>query len=149
MADPDGFEAMIRSVEPRLARAFTAAYGRGRAEEALGEALAYAWEHRHEIAAMTNPAGYLYRVGQGRSRPRRTPPTLPPPSALGIPEVEPRLAGALAELSERQRECVALVVAEEWSLQEVADLLGISKSAVQTHLDRAMAHLRRRLGALT
>jgi DNA-directed RNA polymerase specialized sigma24 family protein len=149
MAGDAEIEELVRGLEPRLARAFAAAYGRGRAEEALAEALAYAWEHRLEVLAMGNPGGYLYRVGQSRSRPRRQPPLFPPAEDLGLPEVEPVLATAFAELSVRQRECVALVVANEWSLQEAADLLGISKSAVQTHLERGMAHLRKRLGALT
>jgi DNA-directed RNA polymerase specialized sigma24 family protein len=64
--DEEGFDVLIRAVEPRLARAFAAAYGRGRGEEALGEALAYAWEHRAEVLAMANPGGFLYRVDQSR-----------------------------------------------------------------------------------
>lgn len=142
----DDFERLVEEVRPRLIRAFSAAYGLGRGEEALAESMAYAWEHRQELTGMANPAGYLFRVGQSRSRSRRAPVTLPHPAELGLPHIEPGLAPALAELSERQRACIALVVAHHWTHQEVAELLGISKGSVQTHVDRALAHLRTRLG---
>jgi DNA-directed RNA polymerase specialized sigma24 family protein len=145
--DPDArIVALLDEVRPRLARAFGAAYGVERGEEALGEAIAYAWEHRDEVLIAENPAGLLYRVGQSRSRPRSRPHVLPPPVDLGIPDIEPDLVPALEELTERQRTCVALVIGHRHSHQEVADLLGISKSSVQQHVDRAMDHLRTRLG---
>jgi hypothetical protein len=49
---------LVEAIEPRLARA----YGPGRSEEALAEAIACAWEHRSEVLAMENPAGFLYRM---------------------------------------------------------------------------------------
>jgi DNA-directed RNA polymerase specialized sigma24 family protein len=144
--DEEGFDVLIRAVEPRLARAFAAAYGRGRGEEALGEALAYAWEHRAQVLAMANPGGFLYRVGQSRSRPRKEVRAFPEPAGVGVPEVEPLLPTAFAELSERQRECVGLVVADGCSYQEAADLLGITKASVQVHVRRGVESLRQRLG---
>lgn len=139
-------DLLLAEISPRLAAAFASAYGIERGEEALSEAVSYAWEHREEVLAMDNPAGYLYRVGQSRSRPRVTPRFLPDPVDLGIPDVEPALAPALEALTERQRTCVALVVGHHLSHQEVADLLGISKSSVQHHVMRGMDHLRERLG---
>ncbi|QGG95145.1 RNA polymerase sigma factor [Actinomarinicola tropica] len=139
-------DEVLTEVRPRLAAAFAATYGIERGEEALAEAMAWAWEHHERVLAMENPAGYLYRVGQTRSRPRPTPRFLPSPSELGIDDVEPALAPAMEELTERQRTCVALVVGLHHSHQEAADLLGISKSSVQQHVDRAMDHLRTRLG---
>jgi RNA polymerase sigma factor (sigma-70 family) len=62
------------------------------------------------------------------------------------PWVEPRLSAALAQLSPRQREVVVLVDAFEWTHREVADLLGIRLSSVQTHLERGLARLRAALG---
>src|SRR5690349_6809371 len=95
---------------------------------------------------MANPAGYLFRVGQSRTRPRATPPPLPAPAELGVHWAEPGLFHALQQLTERQRVCVALVVGQGCSLQMAADLLGLSKSSVQNHVERAMAHLRKHLG---
>jgi len=60
--------------------------------------------------------------------------------------VEPGLPGALAALTQRQRSVVVLVHCFEWTLTEVADLLGLSKTTVQNHLERGMASLRRTIG---
>lgn len=68
------FEALAVELRPRLVRAFVAAYGAERGHEALAEAFAWAWENFDSLRAMENPAGYLYRVGQSRTRPRRPSP---------------------------------------------------------------------------
>jgi hypothetical protein len=78
----DDFEVFIAEVCPRLARAFVSAYGPERGEEALSEAMVVAWEQFDEIAVMANPAGFLYRVGQTRSKPRLK----VPPTRFPIPE---------------------------------------------------------------
>ena len=52
----------------------------------------------------------------------------------------------LAGLSDRERITVMLVNGFEWSLAEVAELLGVSKSTVQTHTERGMAKLRAGMG---
>ena len=142
------FEELVAEVRPRLARALVAAYGPQRGEEAVAEAMAWAWEHRDRLERMDNPAGYLYRVGQSRSRPRRRDRAVafPEPVELGLVDVEPGLPAALAELTERQRVCVALVVGHHWTHEETAELLRISKSSVQSHVDRGMGRLRARLG---
>ena len=142
------FDAFVADVRPGLARAFLAAYGADRGAEALSEALAVAWERFDEIKAMENPAGYLYRVGQSRSRPRRSvePARFPPPADLGLPDVEPELPRALEALSERQRVSVTLVHGFGWTHREVADLLGLSTSSVQNHVERGLARLRSELG---
>ena len=41
---------------------------------------------------------------------------------------------------------MVLVYAYEWTYQEVADLLGISRSTVQNHLERGLARLRMVIG---
>jgi hypothetical protein len=69
--DDDGFEDFFAVAEPRLRRALVAAYGIERGREAAAEALAYGWEHWSKVRAMKNPTGYLYRVGQSRSRARK------------------------------------------------------------------------------
>jgi RNA polymerase sigma-70 factor (ECF subfamily) len=146
MAGAVEFEEFVGDARISLARAFTAAYGPERGQEALAEAMAYAWTHFDELRAMDNPVGYLYRVGQSRTRPRKRAPLFPWPGARGLPDVEPALAGALTALTEHQRVCVVLVHAYEWTYQEVADLLGISRSTVQNHLERALARLRMVIG---
>ena len=56
--------------------------------------------------------------------------------------VEPGFPRALADLSEQQRVAVVLVHGYGWTLREVAELIDVSVSTVQTHVERALAKLR-------
>lgn len=138
------FDAFVREIEPRLRRALVACRGLDGAQEATAEALAYAWEHRDRVLAMENPAGYLYRVGQSRTRARRRP-SLPAPENLGLPDVEPALIPALVALPDQQRTAVWLVHACGWTYAEAAEAMEVSRSAVGTHVSRALDALRHRL----
>jgi len=140
----DGFEVFVAAAEPRLRRAFVGARGIDEAADATAEALAWAWEHWSEVQAMDNPVGYLYRVAQSRTRRRRVPP-LPTVESLGVPEVEPMLVPALLELPDQQRTAVWLVHGCHWRQTEAAEAMGISPSAVSTHVHRALTALRARL----
>lgn len=140
--DHDGdFERFFREVEPRLRRAFASSHGVEGAGDATAEALAWAWERWGLVQTMENPAGYLYRVGQSKSRARRTP-SLPLPESLGLPDVEPQLIPALLGLSQAQRTAVWLVHACQWRYGEAAEAMGISTSAVGTHVSRGLERLR-------
>jgi RNA polymerase sigma factor (sigma-70 family) len=140
-----GFAKLVADVEPSLRRALIATYGPERGREATAEALAWAWEHRLELAGVTNPIAFLYRVGQSRSRRRRIRPVFERP-ATEEPWVEPQLAAALAALPMRQRISVFLVHGAGWTQAEVAELLQVRLSTVQTHVERAMAKLRHQIG---
>ena len=133
-------------VEPGLKHAFVARFGRYDGVEAASEAFAYAWEHWARVSVMENPAGYLYRVGRSRTRRiRRRTPIFPAVEVSRMPEVEPQLPAALASLPERQRVAVILVHGLGWTQREVADLLGVSRTTLQNHLERGIARLRRAL----
>jgi DNA-directed RNA polymerase specialized sigma24 family protein len=139
--DQQEFEAFIREIEPGLRRALFAVLGVERGREATAEALAWAWEHWYRLKRMGNPTGYLYRVGQSRSRTRKTPPLFVR-DEWHEPLVEPRLGQALADLSEGQRKAVILIYGFGWTMREVADLNGTKVTSVQSHLDRGMHKLR-------
>lgn len=137
----ESFDVWYRQVEPRVRLALIATYGTGRGREAAAEAMAWAWEHQDRVTRMANPVAYLYRVGQSRTRVRMV------RVAYGRPEwrepwVEPALGRALAGLSERQPVAVVLVHGYGWTFQEVADLVGVKATTVQTHLERGLARLR-------
>ncbi len=66
----------------------------------------------------------------------------PSPSDAGLPWIEPAVPVALAALSEQQRVSVVLAHGYGWTHREVADLLNISTSTVQNHVERAMSKLR-------
>ena len=142
--DRERFEAFFRDAEPRLRRAFVGTHGTDRAADATAEALAWAWDHWSQVNAMSNPMGYLFRVGQSKTRPRRTP-RLPAPELVGEPDLDPGLVPALLRLSPAQRTAVWLVHGCQWRYAEVAEAMGVSASAVGTHVSRGIESLRRSL----
>jgi DNA-directed RNA polymerase specialized sigma24 family protein len=136
-----GFERFFQQTEPRLRRALMATYGFEAGREATADALSWAWEHRDRLDEISSPTRYLYRVGQSSLRRRK----LRAPFARtewSEPWIEPELAGALRGLPHRQRVAVVLVHAYGWTLAEVADLLGVKVTTVQTHLERGLSRLR-------
>ena len=141
------FTEFCREVQPKLRHAFAARFGEVDGADATAEALAYAWEHWERVRAMDNPAGYLYRVGGSKTRRiRRATPLLVALPSSGLPDVEPGLPTAMAALSEKQRVSVVLVTGFGWKLTAVAELLGVSVSTVQNHVDRGLKNLRKKLG---
>src|SRR5690242_10979174 len=128
-ADPEAFETFVEDVEPKLRRALVALRGADAGRDAVAEALAWAYEHWERVQTMDNAVGYLFRVGQSRSRPRRWR-LMPTPEPFRMPDVEPALPAALAALSDHQRNVVWLVHGCGWTYAETAAALGISVSAV-------------------
>lgn len=132
-----------------LKEALMASFGPELGDEATAEALAYGWEHWERIREMANPRGYLYRVGQNYARRVLRRKVLPLRRVIGEsfePWFEPELVPALRSLSEKQRIAVVLIHGFGWTVTEVAELLGVTFSTVQAHLDRGLRKLRRRLG---
>jgi len=138
------FTAFVAEHEPRLRRAFVAAYGGSRGREATAEALAFAWEHWARLSHVHNVPGYLFRVGQSRTRRRRTVLTFASRDG-NEPVFEPGLGPALKLLTMRQRTAVVLVHGFGWTLREVAELTGTKVTTVQNHLERGLAKLRQTL----
>jgi len=139
------FEAFVKDVEPRLSRAFAAAYGFEDGRDATAEALAYAFEHWDRLQHIGNLPGYLFRVGQSRSRRRRQPVVFAVPDSTDH-AFEPGLPAALGSLTQRQRLAVVLVYGYGYTLREVAELTGTRPTTVQNHLARGLARLRSRMG---
>lgn len=142
------FATFVREVEPRLRRALVALRGSEDGRDATAEALAYAWEHWDRVVLLDNPAGYLYRVAQSRSRRRRTRVVFTVDTSRDV-AVEPGLPAALARLSPKQRLAVVLVHGFDWSVDDVATLTGIAPTSIRSHLERGLRRLRRELGADT
>jgi DNA-directed RNA polymerase specialized sigma24 family protein len=133
--------------EPRLRRALVAAFGIDVGAESTAEALAFGWENWERVSQMPNPAGYLFGVGRNKARRHRSGRIAFPVPPVGHEfEVESGLPKALSRLSDKQRVAVLLVYGDEWTWPEVADLLGVSVSTVQKHLERGMSKLRHSIG---
>ena len=144
----DSFTEWVRDTEPRLRHALTASFGSQLGKEATADALAHAWDHWDRVSMKDNPLGYVYGVGRNKARrmvSRRRPVFLDVPQHR-LPHVEPGLPAAVARLSDKQRIVVALVYGYEWTLSEVAELLGTAKTTVQNHAERGLARLRKNLG---
>ena len=144
----DSFTEFVKQTEPRLRHALSALFGTDLGKEMTAESLAYGWEHWDRVGKMDNPPGYLYTVGRDRGRRMiaRSRPVLLPVDDQRLPWVEPQLTDALAQLPERQRVVVMLLHSFQWSMSEVGDLLGMSKSTVHTHSRRGLNRLRKHLG---
>lgn len=145
----DSFTDFARRELVRVRAGLIAAFGPELGSDAAAEAMAYGWEHWDRVREMQNPSGYLYRVGRSyavrtleRQRRRKAPAATHPEP----PWVEPRLQQVLRELPERQQAAVSLIHGYGLSLQDVADLWGVSRSTVQAHVSRAMEQLRSKLG---
>ena len=146
----DEFAAFVREVEPALRQALVATYGATDGREATIDALSWAWEHWSRLDGVSNPIGYLYRVGQTATRrfaTRHLPLLYDESSGRETVDIEPGLIPAVGRLSAQQRKVVLLVCAFGWRHTEVAELLGISPPAVRTHLGRAIERLREELEA--
>lgn len=143
-ADTDE-EAFLRDVEARLRRALIGSVGADRVDDAVAEALAWAYEHRDEVSAMANPVGYLYRVGQSKvRRPKKV--RLFQREQPTIPDVEPDLVGALARLPKSQRTAVWLAHGCGWTHAEIGEVMDVTSSTVATHVSRGLSSLRTELG---
>lgn len=141
------FTEFVALYEQRLRQALTAAFGVEPGKDAAADALAYGWEHWERVSEMGNPAGYLYRVGYDRARRmKRRRLQLPAVRSQRQLWVEPGLPNAVASLSEKQRMVVVLLHGYQWSMAEVAEYLGVSKGTVQTHGQRGLNQLRKKLG---
>ncbi len=104
--------------------------------------------------------GVIRRIaaGQRRRRARRSllagrfglvtaaRPALPgPDETLARDETARRVAGALARLSDRQREVLHLVFYEEMTIEQAARCLGLRLGTARTHYERGKRQLRRLL----
>ncbi len=140
------FESFVVDAEPRLRRAYLGTLGADRTPDAVAEALAFAWEEWAMVSSMSNPVGYLYRVGKSRTRSRKQP-VLPQVLLRPDPSLfEPALPVALMALPDAQRTAVWLAHGCGWSHQQIAGVLEVSASTVSTHVNRALERLRTELG---
>jgi RNA polymerase sigma factor (sigma-70 family) len=146
------FGEFFATSEPALRRALVAGFGPELGRDATSEALTYGWQNWSRVSTMGNGVGYLYRVGERwakrQARFRRsawhTPADEEDPARF-----EPGLGAALESLSRRQRQAVVLVCGFAMTHAEAAELLGVSRSSIQIHVERAMAKLRAELGVNT
>jgi RNA polymerase sigma-70 factor (ECF subfamily) len=155
------FRLLARRVTPpalALARRLTG--NAADAEEVVQEALLRVWTNAPRWRPEALLRTWLYRivVNLCLNRKRRAPfaslaeadePADPTPDAAEQMENDERdrhIADAIGKLPERQRAAIVLTYQEGLSNAETADVLGTTRSAVETLLARAKQSLRQRLG---
>jgi RNA polymerase sigma-70 factor (ECF subfamily) len=141
----DDFEAFVRTVDPQLRRALAGHLPQEQVADAVAEGFAYAWQHWARVQSMDNPAGYLFRVAQSKSRTRKEG-FLPWRDDHELRDFEPSLMPSLQSLTPAQSRAVWLVHGCGWTYAETAVALGMSASTVGTHVSRALEQLRTRMG---
>lgn len=144
------YERFLETDGARLRRVLLARYGVTHGPDIAADVMTYAWEHWGELRSMVNLRGYLYRVGQSSARRYRVSRRLPEPP---IPHAD--LQGAVAgrleveqvlrRLKAQERAAVLLVYGYGFSYDEAAQALGVRPSALNNHVHRGMAKLRRLL----
>jgi len=152
---PD-FETFYASTYPAVVRLTFVLTGRlATAEELAQEAFVAAFDRWNTVGRMDQPGAWVRRVATNRAisawrRLRgeaavarrlwneRTP-------AMLIPERDEEVWEAVRKLPRRQSQVVALIVVEDRTTREVADILGCSEDSVRTHLRRARITLTGRL----
>jgi RNA polymerase sigma factor (sigma-70 family) len=145
------FTAFVQEAQGPIRRALVAGFGFDAGRDAAEEALVHAWQHWDRVSGMSNPRGYVYRVGhrmaQKMTRSEKRLVALPDvPAELNPVRIEPGLPAALLALSNQQRTVVVSVYGFGLSQSEAASLLGITRSSVQRHLERGLTRLRREMG---
>jgi len=148
-------------LRPRLLRYFRAnSFSESEAEDLVQEALLKVFQHVDGLRAEERFLPWLFAIARNlartagsrrqieNARSARTEAleavAADAPIARGG-EARERLARveeALRELPEQQRRCLVLVVRDEMSYQEVADLLSLSPRTVRNHLAAARQRLR-------
>jgi len=146
--DTDEFERRLGQPLRQLRGVLIARHGTEVGLDVHAEVVAYAWENRDDLASMSNPSGYLYRVSQSRVRRYRRWRRVAdlPPDQAGVSAESPgdvRLSDALARLSADERTVAVIVHAYGYTYEEAAELLGTSPAAVRNRLHRGMTKLRR------
>ncbi len=153
MAVVFSFEDLFRQEFPRLVRALAVAFDREAAADAVQDAFVAADRHWRRVAQYDDPAGWVRRVALNRLRnerrnQRRRTEILDsvqprPPDDLTTDLLD--LALALHALPMQQRTCVCLHYLGGYTVNDVADALGITSGTVKTHLHHARHNLQQRL----
>ena len=154
MTDPTrrSFERFYEEVKDRVWQTLLVT-GRDptRAEDAVAEAFARAFERWVTVGVMENPVGWVIQVAVNRFNSdwriwRRELPEPPQDAAASDPEsFDSDLARLVWGLPRRQRQVVALRVIADLSEDETGRILGISPKTVSVHLHRALGSLRQKM----
>lgn len=149
---PESFTAFWARERDPLHRAMTVAWGDEElAAEAVDEAMARALQRWDRVGGYDNPAAWVLRVARNWAtsrfrkwsrRPTRPLESLDRPVWDDLPDVD--LQAALYELSERDRVLLVMRFVLDWTVPQIATVLGAPEGTVKSRLHRALGRLERR-----
>ncbi|MGH8937041.1 MAG: RNA polymerase sigma factor [Acidimicrobiia bacterium] len=122
------------------------------AAEATDEAMARTYQHWRSVSGYANPAGWIYRVGLNWARSRfrrrrREVGGLAIDAPVWDPEpLDPAVARAIDSLPLPSRSVIVLRFFVDWSLEAIAEGLGVPVGTVKSRLHRALRRLEESLG---
>ncbi len=163
-ADADAFEALFRRLSERVFRFVCRMTGsESTAHDVTQDTFARLWSARDRLADVENVEAYVLQIARRRvynlnrdERVRRDNEALltsddvattsaAPDEAVDTEMLRRLLEQWIRELPDRQREALTLRRFENLSHDAIAEAMDISPHTVNTHLVRAMEHLRSRL----
>lgn len=147
-ADDLQLDSFVAATRPALERALVARFGLVDGMDAAADAIEYACANAAQLAEMTNPAGYLYRVGVSRAirdRRRHNHDALVVSPTTTDHVVDVDLQRALLRINPDHRVAILLVHAHGYSYADAGALLDVPPSTVHNYLSRGLARLRRLL----
>lgn len=139
----------VAAAQPVLERALVARFGLQDGMDAAADALAYGCAEWDRLRTLTNPVGYLFRVGESkakrRDRRRRQLVLLTDVSSTTDTLLDVDLQRALMRLKPEQRVAIVLVHAHGHTYAEAAALLDAPVTTITNHVNRGLTRLRRLL----
>lgn len=165
LGDRDAFHALYSRFAPELlALCVRILHSRDDAEDAVADIFWEVWQRRERYDASRGaPRTYLMTLGRSRAIDRlRSHAARPdmnekrrsdvadmlasagpaPDDSAASAELRGRVASALGELNQRQREAMELAYYEGMSHQQIADRLAAPLGTVKTHIRQGLAKLR-------
>lgn len=146
------FESFYRSQWPEVYRPLAVVLRNpDLARDATNEAMTRALRDWNKVKGMGNQAGWVYRVAHNwavdqirkRNPLRRLTKLSEPAWQPTVPD--PDVFRAVNSLPYDQRAVVVLRLVEDWSVEEVAQALGVPSGTVKSRLSRALDKLREEL----
>lgn len=163
--DRAAFNSFVRSHYPGLCSyVFRLTESRTVAEDLVQDVLLAVWESRERLDPDRNLKSYLYTAARNRTRNylkrrklhdhwRERVSTVPQRGRrytdedVEYAELLEAVQKAVVELPQRRREVFILSRQHGLSYAEIGDILGISGKAVEAHIARSLAFLRKKLSA--
>lgn len=160
-ATAQSFESFYASHRDSIAQALSVALNdRDVGFEAADEAMVRAYKRWRDVSGYANREGWVFRVGLNWGRSwirRRLTAVLKAPmimagetTSVGVEDLaaDTDLAAAVASLGHHARAVVVLRYQLDYSVTQIADVLGIPEGTVKSRLSRAMKRLEADLGSV-